>query len=216
MSEAQKSGSVLTTAIILGALAAICSALVALTYDVTEERIVENRQRFLEESLAPMLEGIEYEGKLSDSTLTIPAPNDLPGNDDVLVYRVYADGQPVAAIFSVSARDGYAGIIRLLVGVSAAGTVNRVRVLEHRETPGLGDRIESTKSDWMEHFNGRSIGDPALDSWNIRRDGGDFDQLSGASITSRAVVKAVRETLVYFAAESERVFAAASDNPEGS
>ena len=80
--------------------------------------------------------------------------------------------------------------------------------MEHRETPGLGDRIESTKSDWMEHFNGRSIGDPSLEDWKIRRDGGEFDQLRGASITSRAVVRAVRETLVYFEANAETVFAA--------
>lgn len=211
MKDREGSGSILSSAIILGALAAICSSLVAITHAMTQDRIEENRQRFLEESLAPMLEGIEYEGALSDSTLTIPSPHDLPGNDDVTVYRVYADGQPVAAIFSVSARDGYAGIIRLLVGVSAAGNVNRVRVLEHRETPGLGDRIESTKSDWMENFNGRSIGDPAIESWNIRRDGGEFDQLSGASITSRAVVKAVRETLVYYGANSDAVFAPVSE-----
>ena len=202
------SNAVLSSALILAGLAAVCAALVAMTYDVTEERIEDNRQRFLEESLAPMLEGIEYEGKLSDSTVSIAAPHDLPGNDDVTVYRVFADGRPVAAIFSVSARDGYAGIIRLLVGISAEGTVNRVRVLEHRETPGLGDRIESTKSDWMERFNGRSIGDPSLEDWKIRRDGGEFDQLSGASITSRAVVRAVRETLVYFEANAETVFAA--------
>ena len=208
MTDSDAQGSILSSALILAALAAACTALVAATYDITEERIEDNRQRFLEESLAPMLEGIGYEGKLSDSTLTIPAPNDLPGNADVLVYRVFADGQPVAAIFSVTARDGYAGVIKLLVGVTAGGTVNRVRVLEHRETPGLGDRIESTKSDWMEHFNGRSIGDPPLDDWEIRRDGGEFDQLSGASITSRAVVKAVRETLQYFATNADVVFAA--------
>ena len=211
MTDQTENRSVWMSALILGALAAICSSLVAITHGATQERIEENRQRFLEESLAPMLEGIDYEGKLSDSTLIIPAPNDLPGGEDVLVYRVYANSQPVAAIFSVSARDGYAGIIRLLVGVSASGTVNRVRVLEHRETPGLGDRIESTKSDWMEHFNGRSIGDPELDGWTIRRDGGEFDQLSGASITSRAVVKAVRGTLVYFETNSDVVFAPNDD-----
>jgi electron transport complex protein RnfG len=203
--------SIASSALTLGALAAICTGLVALTHEITGERIEQNRQRYLEESLAPVLEGIDHDGRLTESTITIPASGMLPGNEDHTVYRIYADGQPIAAVFVVKAMDGYAGPIRLLVGLKADGTVNRVRVLEHRETPGLGDRIESSKTDWIEQFSGRSIGNPALDRWEIRRDDGQFDQLSGASVTSRAVVQAVRETLLYFAAHRDTVFAPDAD-----
>ena len=194
-------------AVTLALLAAICTALVAATYDLTEERIEDNRQRLLEASLKPLLEGLSYSGELSDSVLEIPPPNELPGNTDATIYRVYADGRPLAALFSVIPRDGYAGPIRLLIGVDANGTITRVRVLEHRETPGLGDRIDIKKSDWIEGFRGRSLTTPESEGWEIQRDGGEFDQLSGASITSRAVVRAVRDTLLYFQAQRETVFA---------
>ncbi len=118
---------------------------------------------------------------------------------------------PVAALFVVSARDGYSGPIRLLVGIDVEGTVTAVQVLEHRETPGLGDRVEAGKSDWVKQFDGRSLINPTPDGWEIKRDGGEFDQLTGASVTPRAIVNAVRETLLYFAANEASVFAA--DDP---
>jgi len=203
----EKRSAIWTTALTLGVLAAICTVLVAATHSVTRERIADNEQRLLQESLAPVLEGLEYEGDLSQSTLVIPAPNSLPGKDDTTVYRVYANDQPIAALFFVTARDGYAGPIRLLVGVRADGTVNRARVISHRETPGLGDRIEPDKSDWMEQFGGHALGAPPVDDWKTHKDGGEFDQLSGATVTSRAVIKAIRDTLVYFAENRETVFA---------
>ena len=103
----------------------------------------------------------------------IPSRRDGP----VSVYRVFANEQPVAALFVVSARDGFTGPIKLLVGVAASGALTGVRVLEHKETPGLGDLIESSRSDWILQFSGRSLGDPDVSRWAIRRDGGDFDQL---------------------------------------
>lgn len=194
-------------AVTLGALAAICTALVATTHAVTKDRIVENQQRILEASLQPILEGLDYEGDLADSSLVIEAPHPLPGTENVTIYRVYAGGAPLAALFDVTPRNGYAGPIRLLIGVRADGAITRVRVLEHRETPGLGDRIEATKSNWIEIFSGRSLSDPPVAQWEIRRDGGAFDQLSGASITSRAVVRAVRDTLRYYESNRGDVFA---------
>lgn len=208
MSDAERKRSpIWTTAVTLGVLAAICTVLVTATQRVTRERIADNEQRLLQQSLQPVLEGIEYEGELSQSTLVIPAPNPLPGNDEATVYRLYADGRPIAALFFVTARDGYAGPIRLLVGLTADGSVNRARVISHRETPGLGDRIEAGKSDWMEQFGGHALGEPAIDDWKTRRDGGEFDQLSGATVTSRAIVKAIRDTLVYFSEHRDEVFA---------
>ena len=136
----------------------------------------------------------------------IPPPHDLPGTDAAIIYRVYAEGEPVAALFVVTARDGYSGPIRILVGVDRDGVVTGVHVLEHSETPGLGDRVESTKSDWVRQFEGRSLVDPAPSGWRIKRDGGQFDQLTGASVTPRAITKAIRVTLLYFDANRDAIF----------
>lgn len=193
--------------LILAGLAAVCTAAVALTHAMTAPRIAANEQAYLERSLAPVLEGVEYDGMLSESTIIIEPPHELPGDDDVPVYRVYADGSPVAALFVVTARGGFSGPIRLLIGVDARGTVTGVRVLEHRETPGLGDLIEAGKSDWILQFSGRSLTDPAPPGWAIRRDGGEFDQLTGATITPRAVIRGIEETLLFFRDNTDAVFA---------
>ena len=195
----------------LAVIAAICTALVALTFALTRDRIVANEKAWLERHLQPALSGLFFDSGITEAKLTIPAPHDLPGTDDAIIYRVYAEDAPVAALFVVSARDGYSGPIRLLVGIDVEGTVTAVQILEHRETPGLGDRVEAAKSDWVKQFDGRSLMNPTPDGWEIKRDGGEFDQLTGASVTPRAIVNAVRETLLYFAANEASVFVA--DDP---
>jgi electron transport complex protein RnfG len=207
MNADTKKPPIWSSAVILAVLAAICTALVAITQRTTAPRIAANAQAHLEQSLAPVLAGLTYDGKLSESTITIPLPHGLPGNEPVSVYRVFADARPVAALFVVTARDGFTGPIKLLIGIAAAGSITGVRVLEHRETPGLGDLIDSSRSDWVLQFSGTSLLNPQPSRWAIRRDGGDFDQLTGASITPRAVVKAIKETLIYFDAHLDEVFA---------
>jgi len=192
--------------LILAVLAAVCTALVAFTHSVTAPRIEANRQAFLEQRLEPVLAGRNFDGKLSESTITIPSPHTLPGNNPVQVYRVFAGGEPVAALFVVTAPDGFSGPIELLVGIDASGVVTGVSVLSHRETPGLGDLIETEKSDWLTQFPGTSLTAPIPDNWAIKRDDGQFDQLTGASITPRAVVAAIKATLLYFESNTAQVF----------
>jgi len=200
--------SVIRSGLTLAAIGAVCAALVSSTYMLTRDRIAANEQAWLEKSLEPALAGIFFDGGVSESMLVIPVPHELPGADDVIVYRVYADNRPVAALFAVTAPDGYAGPIRILVGIEYDGTVTGIRILEHRETPGLGDRIVSSRSDWVFQFDGRSIRNPIAGGWAITSDGGQFDQLTGASVTPRAVITAIRETLIYFDANREELFAA--------
>jgi electron transport complex protein RnfG len=195
-------------AFILATLAAFCTVLVAVTHSYTAPLIHANDQAFLEQSLKPVLGGIEYETELSRSILTLPAPHGLPGSEAAVIYRVYADGEPAAALFVVSARDGFAGPIKLLIGVKIDGSVTAVRILQHKETPGLGDRIEASKSDWLLQFDSSSLSSPIEESWKIKRDGGEFDQLTGASVTPRAVITAVKETLIYFDSNRDLVFSA--------
>ena len=192
----------------VAAIAAICTALVAVTFELTDDRIEKNAQAWLEQSLLPVLAGVSFDSGIGANRLAIAAPHELPGNDDAMIYRVYAGDSPAAALFVVSARDGYSGPIRLLVGLDTSGIVTGLSVLEHRETPGLGDGIESRN--WQEQFVGKSLENPAGNRWNIRGDGGEFDALTGASVTPRAVVKAVRETLEYYAANRGIIFATAN------
>ena len=200
---------VLRSGFTLAAIAAVCTTFVALTWQATVARIAANEQAYLEQSLAPAVAGIDYDSGLLESKLVIPAPHALPGSGDAFVYRVFRNGEPAAALFVVSARDGYSGPIRMLVGIDADGAVAGIHVLEHRETPGLGDGIESSKSDWALQFAGKSLANPAASGggWAIRSDGGEFDQLTGASVTPRAVIKAIKQTLLYFDANRETVFA---------
>ena len=206
--------SIMRSGLTLATIAAICTALDAFTYQLTDKRIAANEQAWLEQSLQPALSGLFFDSGVSESVVTIPAPHELPGSNDATIYRVYSGESPVAALFVVSARDGYAGAIKMLVGVDIGGQVTGVHVLAHRETPGLGDRIESNKTDWVRQFDGRSLGDPVAGNWKIKRDGGEFDQLTGASVTPRAVVKAIRQTLEYFDANSAAIFAAAAQTED--
>lgn len=190
----------------LAAIAAICAALVAATYQLTAQRIAANEQAWLERSLLPALGEVRFDGNITASKIVLEPPHGLPGSDAAVIYRAWSGGVPAAALFAVTARGGYAGPIRILVGIRAGGSVTGVRILEHRETPGLGDGIEAARSDWVYQFDGRSLGDPPLAGWRLRTDGGRFDQLTGASVTPRAVVKAIRETLLYFDAHQAEIF----------
>ena len=202
----------LKNGVTLALIAAVCTSLVAGTWALTHERIADNRAAELEASLAPVLGSLVYDSNVADSRVTLEPPHNLPGNDAAVIYRVYRGDEPVAALFAVTARDGYSGPIRILLGVGIDGTVSGVRILEHRETPGLGDAIEASRSDWVEQFPGRALGDPPADDWRIRRDGGVFDQLTGASVTPRAVLKAMRQTLAYFESNRQAVFEREADS----
>jgi len=108
-----------------------------------------------------------------------------------------------SVIFPVISKDGYTTDIHMLVGIKLDGTVAGVRIVQHKETPGLGDKIETKKSNWVLSFNEKSLNSPTLDAWKVKKDGGEFDQFTGATITPRAVVGAVRKTLEFFQAHKE-------------
>ncbi len=202
------SAPILKSGATLGLIAAICTALVAMTYNSTVDRIAANDKALLEQSLQPALANTFFDSSVSESMLVLAPPHELPGSEAALIYRVYSGDEPVAALFAVTARDGFSGPIRILLGVDIEGVVTGIRILRHRETVGLGDKIESTRSDWVHQFEGRSLHNPVVAQWSIRGDGGEFDQLTGASVTPRAVIKAMRDTLIYFDAHRDEIFAA--------
>ncbi len=197
---------------ILGAFAIAGVGLVVVTNYLTEDRIANNlRQAMLSKfsAILPVDPGPEAPimgNDILDDRIQVRAP-DLLGAPATDVYRVRQGGRPVAVILNPTVPDGYAGPIRLLVAVKTDGTLGGVRVLDHHETPGLGDRIEERKSDWIKvQFEGKGLGHPPEDRWLVKRDGGDFDQFTGATITPRSIVKAVRNTLKFVAREGDALY----------
>ena len=199
--------------VLLAAFALAGGSLLALTYSSTHERIAQNEREFTLASLNQIVDEQRYDNDLFNDMLMVHDRELLGSKDPVEVYRARKQGQPVAAIIASAAPDGYNGTIHLLVGVNIDGSLAGVRIANHRETPGLGDGIEIERSDWVLDFDGRSLGKPDLDRWQVKRDGGEFDQFTGATITPRAVVKAVKNTLIYFSAHKDELFSLTEEQP---
>lgn len=194
------------TAVILLLFAAAGTAMVAATWQGTRERIAANERATLLRKLSQLVPQDQYDNVMVDDVYELLAPE--LGNEPVRVYRARQHGTPVALVMTVVAMEGYSGPIHLLVGIHADGSIAGARVVAHHETPGLGDGIEEDRSNWIFQFNGRSLENPGAAGWAVRRDGGSFDQLTGATITPRAVVKAIHASLLYFRAHRDQLFSA--------
>jgi electron transport complex protein RnfG len=189
--------------LVLGIIALAASASLALTDNSTHGAIKAAEKRDLQQSLAQVLPSGFADNDLLKDKVTV---KDNEGNA-VVVYLARLGSANRGAVFEVSGR-GYAGEIKILMGVDPAGRIVGVRVLKHQETPGLGDKIEAAKARWIFDFDGKSLGQPAPDKWAVKKDGGQFDQFAGATITPRGVVKAVKGGLEFFAAHKDEIFAA--------
>jgi electron transport complex protein RnfG len=192
----------------LATVAIIGTALLAGVDKLTAERIVEQEQRVVLEQLGQIISPDRYDNRLQEDLILIEDESYFPRGQSVTVYRARQDGKPVALIMKLAAVNGYNGMIHLLVGINADGSLSGVRVSSHKETPGLGDAIEMERSDWVLGFNKRSLQNPSITEWSVKRDGGKFDQFTGATITPRAVVEAVRMALEYFMRNQALLFEA--------
>jgi len=190
--------SIRRSAIGLGLFAIITGGSIAVTQALTAERIQEEAARAEAKALFEIIPESQHDNDLLNDTVQLPASDRLATKGPVTVWVARRNGEPTGFIMPVVAPDGYSGNIRLLVGIDLQGTVLGVRVVSHKETPGLGDRIETKKSDWIYNFEGRSLDNPEPRNWNVKKNGGVFDQFTGATITPRAVVKAVQKSLIYF------------------
>ena len=197
---------IIITTIILLMFAIIGTTLVALTYDRTRDQIAANERATLLRKLHRLIAPEQHDNVLLEDTLEVRDPTLLGTDAPVTVYRARKDGRPVSLVIETIAPDGYSGSIRLLVGINTDGTLSGVRVVSHRETPGLGDAIDETRSDWIHVFDGKSLHNPEPAGWAVKKDGGTFDQLTGATITPRAVVKATRNALLYYRQHQETLF----------
>lgn len=197
---------VITTALLLMIFATIGAALVGVTYDSTYETIKYNEEQALLKQLNNILPASAYDNDLLLDTIELTADHNLGTHENSIAYRARKQEKNVAVVFSAIAPNGYNGSIHLLVGVYSNGDLAGVRVVKHRETPGLGDGIEAKRSDWILGFDGKSLDNLSEKQWKVKRDGGEFDQFTGATITPRAVVKAVHSALLYFKANDKVLF----------
>jgi electron transport complex protein RnfG len=205
---------IINAAAALGVFAVIGMGLVAVVHDRTKARIESNEQAVLLHTLESLIPADWFDNDILADTITVIDP-DLGTDKPVTIYRARKNGSPVATVLSPLAPDGYNGTIKLLVAIRTDGSLAGVRVVSHRETPGLGDPIDIGKSDWILGFDGRSLASPPESRWKVRRDGGDFDQFAGATITPRAVVKAVYKTLIFFERNKQRLFEQDAGNGPG-
>jgi len=181
-------------ALVLGGFSLAATLLLAVAYGLTKEPIQKSALEDLRRSLEQVIPASIHDNNPAADTLQLQ----LDGTP-LLVYRARR-GNHVTGVAFEAARRGYSGEIRVLLGIDENGKLLGVRVLQHTETPGLGDKIEVTRSDWITRFTGKSLGDPPDAQWAVKKDGGPFDQFAGATITPRAVVNGVRDGLRLFAA----------------
>jgi electron transport complex protein RnfG len=197
---------ILLSGLFLCLFAVVGTSFVAVTEYNTRQAIAENERRVLLRNLHALLPAEKLDNDIVSDTRLIMASPLLGTVNRSPVYRARLRGEPVAVVFNSIAPNGYSGKIHLLIGVYVDGRVAGVRAIKHAETPGLGDAIEIQKSPWVLGFDGKSLDNPVGARWSVERDGGDFDQFTGATITPRAVIQAVKKTLLYYEKNADNLF----------
>jgi len=197
----------LLTALNLLFFALIGTALLALTYNLTHDTIAQSEENEKLKLIKQIVPAASYDNDIMKDTAQLAA-DALPGNDnETLVYRGRLKGQPSIAVIPAIAPDGYGGRINLIIAIHHDGRISGVRVISHKETPGLGDYIEIARNNWITVFNDTSLENRKDSEWKVRKDGGTFDHMAGATVTPRAVLKAVHKTLRYYAQHRDELFA---------
>ena len=205
-------GKPVATVLLVAAIATAASLLVTASWEFSHERIEANRRARLLANLSSVLDASLVGRDLDPVLITANDPS-LGSNEPIDVFVPVDGTRPLAAIFASVAPDGYNAPIDLLIGIDVTtGIVTGVRVVGHRETPGLGDLIDSRKSDWILQFDGKSIDNPAAAGWAVTKEDGEFDSITGATVTPRAVIKAVYNTLIYFDAHRNELLAEAIES----
>ncbi|MGF1741599.1 electron transport complex subunit RsxG [Vibrio profundum] len=182
--------------LVLAIFASVSTGLVALTHYLTEDQINHQEQRHLMSILNQVVPPSLHDNKLYKSCTLVNDPA-LGTTEAMPAYIATLNGKPSAMAIESIAPDGYSGAIKIIVGIKQDGTITGTRVLAQNETPGLGDKIELSHSNWILSFTGKKVTEQNLPTWKVKKDGGQFDQFTGATITPRAVVKAIKNTVMF-------------------
>jgi len=197
-------------ALLLAIFSVVCTGAIALINVLTQPLILEQQQIALQNNINELIKENEYDNKIIESCFMVTDPMLLGDKEPKQVFIATKENQPVAALIQTNTFKGYSGEIKLLVGIYENGSVAGVRINSHTETPGLGDKIQTNKSDWIYSFDGKEYTEETKSQWAVKKDGGTFDAFTGATITPRAVVDAVKDTLLFFQKNKETLFNTAS------
>lgn len=200
--------SISKNSFILAAFAVITAGALALTNLGTQDRIAAAERAAQQRALFEIIPLQDHDNDLLNDTIAVPASawEPLGATETSKIYRARQGSEITALIVPATAHDGYSGDISMIVGVKRDGSIAGVRVLLHKETPGLGDKIELKKHQWILNFNGKTLRIPVIEEWKVKKDGGVFDQFAGATITPRAVVGQVKRVLEFVAANQQSLF----------
>lgn len=186
--------------------AIIGTALLALTYQLTHEIIAKSEEQEKLKLIAQILPSGSYDNDIMKDTLRLQDDPLLGNHGETTLYRGRLAGKPSIVVLQAIAPDGYSGQIHLILAVQQDGRLGGVRVVSHKETPGLGDYIEAAKSRWIDIFTELSLANPADAGWKVKKDGGTFEHVAGATVTPRAVIKAVHKALLYVQTHQDKLF----------
>ncbi len=200
--------STLQTAINLVFFAIVGTAILASVFFLTHDAIVKSEEAEKMKLIAQIMPVTLFDNDIIQDKISLPASEQLGTEDATVAYRARLQGEPSAVVMEAVAPDGYSGKIALILAVRANGELAGVRVVAHKETPGLGDYIELPKNPWIKVFDGKSRGVYTDADCKVKKDGGQFDYMAGATITPRAIVKAVNKALIYFGENRDKLFVA--------
>lgn len=183
----------------------VCVIAIIVVHQVTKDKIKDNKERA---ALAIINEVIpvDYDNDLFTDKIEIDVPVTISNTGNVTVYRARQNNQPVAVSLIPIKTKGYNGNISLIIGIAYDGTLTSVRILKHNETEGFGDQAHQDKTNWLQGFDGTTIETIPKDKWAIKKDGGEFDQLSGATITSRSIINIIYKTLEYYSEHRDKFY----------
>lgn len=198
--------SIVSNGLKLTAFSLVITAVIAVTYAVTREQIATQQINKRLGILNAIIPSSLYDNDIQHDCVEVIAPDYLGTNETHSIFLARMGNEPTAVAIETTAPDGYSGKIELIVGINMQSEVLGVRVLNHKETPGLGDKIDIRISDWITSFTGKSIDSEKVKEWQVKKDGGQFDQFTGATITPRAVVKSVKNTVLYFQQNKHTLF----------
>lgn len=205
--------STLKTALNMLMFAVVGTAILAFTFMQTHALIVKSEEAEKLKLITQIVPPGAFDNDIVKDTVEVPASAQLGTDEPVIAYRARLQGKPSVVVLQVIAPDGYSGKISLIVAIRDDASVAGVRVVSHKETPGLGDYIDYAKSHWISVFDGTSHARYKEDDWKVKKDGGQFDYMAGATITPRAVIKAVHKALHYFEENREKLFATSVAQP---
>lgn len=183
----------------------VCTLVLSAADRVTREKIADNARRH-ELPMLGALMPLEFDNDLFSDVLEVIEPAYFGNDHTVSVYRARKNNEPVGVVILPVVAKGYSGLIKLGAGIARDGSILSVQIIDHQETEGLGDGIDQNKSDWITQFNGRSLENSPAESWAVTSEGGQIDQLSGATISSRTVINAVRKILEFYESNSDRLY----------